>query len=422
MNIVDSGCGLITSHRRSRIRGDQASSTARSVTCNHRSVLRLSVVTAILAVLLTVPVSSTFGAVPRQTPPIYSSANTGKRVVALTFDDGPSTYTPQVLSILRQQHVPATFFVIGEQVAGFAQYVRDERAQGDLVGDHTWTHPDLVQLSADQVRGQLSQTAQAIHAASGYWPVWFRPPYGSVDGQVVDVAASLGLRTVLWSVDPQDWALPGTAAIEERVLSAARPGSVILMHDGGGDRSETVAALPTIIDTLKARGYRFDTLDQLFGFAPAASCPPHPARLFSASHITAHPHHAIYKAWLALICQGRNLGPATTDEFTIRPGVTAQDFSVTAHRIEWIQSARRTRLIVRWGVAAGVFSKNNVNPEWGHPLTQAWMQLFLRDHNRGPALNRPFWMYHHLRQKFLRGTAIQQPDGSVKWVKLKDTR
>lgn len=368
-----------------------------------------------LALLLAFTFSSSVAATTSESLGIYSHASTSKRVVALTFDDGPSVYTPQVLSILRRDHVPATFFLIGEQVSTFAGYVRAEQAQGDLVGDHTWTHPDLVQLPSEQVRSQLSETAQAIHATTGHWPDWFRPPYGSVDGEVVDVASSLRLRTALWSVDPQDWSLPGTQAIIDRVLGATSPGSIILMHDGGGNRSETVAALPTIIGTLLSRGYHFETLDQLFGFAPAPSCPPHPARLFSANQYTAHPHHAIYRAWLSLICQGRNLGPATTNEYTLRVGVTAQDFAITAHRIEWIRSSGRTRVTVLWGVAAKVFSKHGITPTWGRAITKAWMQLFLRGHNRGPALDQPHWRNHRLRQSFLRGTATQSPGGSVTW-------
>jgi peptidoglycan/xylan/chitin deacetylase (PgdA/CDA1 family) len=350
---------------------------------------------------------------------IYSAATTGHRVVALTFDDGPSVYTPGILDILRKQDVPATFFVIGEHVAQYPRYVRAERAQGDLVGDHTYTHPDLEQLSPDQIRAQLSQTEQAIRSASGYSPRWFRPPYGDVDSEIVAIAASLGLRTVLWSVDPQDWALPGSQAIVDRVLTAAKPGSVILMHDGGGDRSETVAALPAIIDVLRSRGYTFNTLDQLFGLAPVFSCPPDPTRLFSQRNVPAQPDHAIYKTWLRLICQGINLGPATSPEYVLRPHVMVQDFRVTAHQIEWASSTRRTTVVVRWDWAAAVFSRRGIQPRWGHPITHDWMKLYLSGHDRGPALDEARWIDHRLQQRFLRGTAIQQPGGTVSWRLIK---
>jgi len=188
-----------------------------------------------------------------------------RKVVALTFDDGPSTYTRRFVQMLRAQHAVATFFMIGEQLsAGYRSVLREELRNGDALGDHTWTHPDLVVSGG--VQSQLRRTKSAIAALSGYTPCVFRPPYGDYDGSVVRAARSLWLATIVWEVDPSDYTLPGVGAIEQRVLSQVRPGSIVLSHDGGGPRGQTLAAYPHIIAALRARGYRFLTVPQLLGF------------------------------------------------------------------------------------------------------------------------------------------------------------
>jgi len=188
-------------------------------------------------------------------------------VVALSFDDGPAAITPAFVRMLEAQHVHATFFMIGDQVtSAYRSTLRRELRDGDALGDHTFTHPDLELLSSGEVYGQLRRTILAIRGLTGYTPCVFRPPYGDKDQSVVDAAKSLGLATILWNVDPTDWALPGTSAIEQRVLAQVQPGSIILSHDGGGPRGETLAAYPYIIQALKHRGYRFETVPQLLGF------------------------------------------------------------------------------------------------------------------------------------------------------------
>jgi peptidoglycan/xylan/chitin deacetylase (PgdA/CDA1 family) len=137
---------------------------------------------------------------------------------------------------------------------------------GDAIGDHTLTHPSLAALGPDQVRHQLGAAAEAIHQAAGYRPCVMRPPYGRVNPRVVRIAASEHLATILWNVDPRDWSRPGTGAIQHGVLSAVRPGSIVIMHDGGGPRGQTLTALPRIIATLRRRGYRFKTVPDLLGF------------------------------------------------------------------------------------------------------------------------------------------------------------
>ncbi len=195
--------------------------------------------------------------------PLYSG-NPQLPEIALTFDDGPNaTYTSQILSILQSYGIQATFFVIGSQANNNPNLVLQEYQQGCVVGNHTWSHPNLTTLPADQVRIELQNTSNKIVSITGQAPVVFRPPGGNFNDQVQSIAANLGLSTVLWSVDPKDWSLPGTDAIIQNVLSSTKNGSIILMHDGGGDRSQTVAALPTIISTLLQRGYRFVTIPQM---------------------------------------------------------------------------------------------------------------------------------------------------------------
>jgi peptidoglycan/xylan/chitin deacetylase (PgdA/CDA1 family) len=185
-------------------------------------------------------------------------------VIALTFDDGPSpVYTPQVLSILQRYKVHATFFCIGEWVQLYPGLVQEAFSAGNVIGDHTWSHPNLTRLSAYAVHWQLSSASAAIQYAIGSSPVLFRPPYGATDATVVSVASQLGLLQVMWTVDPRDWSRPGVDAIVNVVLSHATNGSIILMHDGGGDRSETVLALPLIITALRQRGFSFVTISQL---------------------------------------------------------------------------------------------------------------------------------------------------------------
>lgn len=188
--------------------------------------------------------------------PVFGGSSAHKRV-ALTFDDGPGVYTPKILSILRHKHVRGTFFEIGAQVPGYASTSRSIIEAGEELANHSLHH------ETDPGRSSMAATSANIKAATGFTPCLFRPPGGAFNSRVVGDASGLGMTTVIWNVDPRDWSRPGTGAIYSRVVSATRPGSIVLMHDGGGDRSETVAALPQIIDTLRGRGYRFVTVSKL---------------------------------------------------------------------------------------------------------------------------------------------------------------
>jgi peptidoglycan/xylan/chitin deacetylase (PgdA/CDA1 family) len=183
-----------------------------------------------------------------------------RKVVALTFDDGPSEYTPGFLQVLREEGVPGTFFEIGQEMPGREATMRQILAEGNEIGDHTMNHVEYPDYS------QIAGAAARIQAYTHFKPCLFRPPGGAVDSSVIATAAGLGLRTITWDVDPQDWSTPGTSAIYSTIVDTAQPGSIILMHDGGGPRDETLAALPRVIDTLRARGYGFETVSELLGY------------------------------------------------------------------------------------------------------------------------------------------------------------
>lgn len=184
--------------------------------------------------------------------------------VALTFDDGPSPlYTPEVLAVLRRYRVPATFFLVGYHALQYPDLVRAEARAGMAVGDHSFDHPlypPFAALTAEQITTEIARGRDALGGLTP--PVrLFRPPGGSYSPYVVAAARRLGLRVVLWSVDPADW-LPGASAarIVARVLGAVRPGSIVILHDGGGNRAATVAALPAIVEGIRARGLRLVAL------------------------------------------------------------------------------------------------------------------------------------------------------------------
>jgi peptidoglycan-N-acetylglucosamine deacetylase len=190
-----------------------------------------------------------------------------RREVAIGFDDGPAPDTPAFVEMLERSRARATFFMIGDQVTlSYRATLLRELRDGDVLGDHTFTHPDLT--ASRNVRGQLEDTIRVIHELTGYAPCIFRPPYGDYDSAVIRTARSLGLATVLWNVDPSDYALPGSAAISQRVLAQVQPGSIIISHDGGGPRGQTLAAYPRIIAALRSRGYRIVTITELLGFRP----------------------------------------------------------------------------------------------------------------------------------------------------------
>ncbi|WP_237720286.1 polysaccharide deacetylase family protein [Streptomyces xiaopingdaonensis] len=185
--------------------------------------------------------------------------------VALTFDDGPlPPYTDHILDILGRYGIPATFFCLGIHTAGFAEHLVRMREQGHALGNHTWSHPFLPELSRAQAAEQIERTAEAVAEASGGGaPRLFRPPYGARTPEMLSRLPAFGVTTVLWDVAPDDWAMRTADDIARDVLAEVRPGSVVLLHDGGGDRAPTVAALPRLIEGLLARGYTFVRADAM---------------------------------------------------------------------------------------------------------------------------------------------------------------
>lgn len=210
------------------------------------------------------------GCVPRGNSLVYSGPSNRKEI-ALTFDDGPWNDPPTAdfLNVLERYHAVATFFEIGDQISTYDPGGALERrmlADGDMVGDHTWTHPDMTGLSASEQTSQLLQTASAIRGAThGFRPCLWRPPYGSQNSALVSLARGLGLLTIQWDVDTVDWSTPGTATIYQRAVDGAHNGAIILQHFGGGPRQETLDAVPEEITTLRGEGYRLVTIPQLLG-------------------------------------------------------------------------------------------------------------------------------------------------------------
>jgi peptidoglycan/xylan/chitin deacetylase (PgdA/CDA1 family) len=181
---------------------------------------------------------------------------TGTQEVALTFDDGPDPgWTPQVLGLLRQYHLKATFCVIGIYAAEFPQLVRQIVAEGHTLCNHTWRHDlGLGSRGKAAILDDLTRTNNAIRAAAPQARIsYYRQPGGLWTQDLVAIARQLGMTPLHWAVDPQDWRKPGAQAVASRVTSATHPGSIVLMHDGGGDRSGTVNALRTILPNLTAR-------------------------------------------------------------------------------------------------------------------------------------------------------------------------
>ena len=211
--------------------------------------------------------------------PSYGEA--GQPVVYLTFDDGPhASYTLPMLEILSRYDAVATFFVLGVQVQRFPEVLEAVVAGGHRIASHTVNHPSLAGLTREEFIGEVAGGDEVIRAVVGDRadPLGcLRPPYGAVDARTAPLAAELGKALVLWDVDPQDWRQPGADQISSYVLSHATPGAIILMHDGGGGRSQTVAALETVLAELSSRGYEFRGIPGCGGEPISSGATPTPA-------------------------------------------------------------------------------------------------------------------------------------------------
>jgi len=240
-------------------------------------VIALAVLIALVWYVVENPVSQLFGPTVTQVP-------LHQKYVALTFDDGPNPpYTNEIVDYLHAARVPATFFVVGMAVARHPEVLRLEVADGNAIGNHSWSHAHMVLETRAHMRRQIAQTADEIQAVSGVRTSLFRPPYGARDFAVIGVARSLGYQVIMWSVPlPRDWQNPPPQVIAARVLGHVGDGSIIVLHDGNrglpGDRSSTVAATKLIVTALRREGFRFVTVPQLLqlGYRQGAA-PPGPA-------------------------------------------------------------------------------------------------------------------------------------------------
>ena len=198
---------------------------------------------------------------PKPAPTAPTPApTTGNKVIALTFDDGPGPHTAHLLDILDQYGAKATFFLIGSKVSRQASVVRSIHARGHQLGNHSWSHPELPKLPVNQIVGEIDRTNDAIKQATGVTPSILRPPYGAVNGVVLEQLRLRGMSSILWSVDTRDWADRNSDIVCSRAVAGAHPGAIILMHD---IHQTSVNAVPCILSALKQQGYSFVTVQSL---------------------------------------------------------------------------------------------------------------------------------------------------------------
>lgn len=188
---------------------------------------------------------------------VKSSINPNKPMVALTFDDGPGPYTERLLKCLKENHAVATFFLVGSSVEGYKDTVKKAYEMGCEIGNHSWNHPQLTQLDQRALASQISNTNRVIRNATGHNPTLLRPPYGAYNAAVSSAA---GMPLILWDVDTLDWKTRDTQSTIRSVLSEAKDGSIVLMHD---IHQPTVAAVESIIPQLKKKGYQLVTVSEL---------------------------------------------------------------------------------------------------------------------------------------------------------------
>ena len=196
----------------------------------------------------------------------HSRGSTTQPYIAMTFDDGPHpANTPRLLDMLRQRNIKATFYVIGQNVKMYPEITRRIVAEGNEIGNHTYTHRKLTILSDSEVRGEMSKTREAIVSATGVKPRTMRPPYGALlQRQREMIMNEYGYPTIMWSVDPQDWQRPGVSVVRDRILSNTRNGAIVLAHDL---HAPTVDAMPSTLDGLLGKGFKFVTVSQLLAMS-----------------------------------------------------------------------------------------------------------------------------------------------------------
>lgn len=221
--------------------------------------LMLSGALLLLAVL---PGNSFYGSV-------LTHVDTKDKVIALTFDDGPyPPYTQELLTVLKDKQVPATFFLVGENAANHPKLVQQLKEQGHEIALHANIHQDLLKLDKEQLQENIAAGKNKLEQISGTKINYMRPPHGFKDWAVMDAIEASNLQAVNWSIIPRDWTNPGVETIAERVIKDAKPGAIVLLHDGDSPkqtapREQTIKATAIIIDKLRAEGYTFVTISEL---------------------------------------------------------------------------------------------------------------------------------------------------------------
>ncbi len=192
----------------------------------------------------------------------FTKKPTINKIVYLTFDDGPSpTFTPQIIELLEKYNAGATFFTLGQEVDKFPSVAKNASNAKHIFANHTYSHFDISEASDDVIKNEIIKANKAVKNAIDKTPICFRPPYGAIRPDIKQKIGSAGGKTIMWDVDTQDWAKPGIDVIVDHVLSYTQNGEIILMHDGGGDRTQTVAALEKILKKMTADGWEFRALD-----------------------------------------------------------------------------------------------------------------------------------------------------------------
>lgn len=220
------------------------------------------VLTGALLVLAVLPGNSFYG-------PVLTHGSTSKKQIALTFDDGPyPPYTEQLLKVLADKQVHATFFMVGENAAKHPEIVKAVQAGGHEIALHAGKHQDLLKLNSSELATNIASGKRTLESLTGQRVHYMRPPHGFKDWQVMGAIEAAGLKAVNWSVIPRDWTNPGVQRIVDRVCFAAEPGAIVLLHDGdspknAAPREQTVAAVGLIIDQLREEKYEFVTISEL---------------------------------------------------------------------------------------------------------------------------------------------------------------
>lgn len=200
-----------------------------------------------------------------ETLAIVHQVSTQRKELAITFDDGPNeVYTPAILTMLSEVSGKATFYMIGEQMQANPEVVKAVAAQGHEIGNHTYSHPYLTRISPDECRVELKRTDALIHKLTGKRPLTFRPPYLDYNEQVIAISKGEGYRMIgALNTESRDWEQPGVDYILVKSLTCVGNGSILLFHDGYGDRSQTLQAFGRLLRIVDERGYRLVTVSEL---------------------------------------------------------------------------------------------------------------------------------------------------------------